>query len=280
MRIIFIGNRYNVLECLMGIRNIKLDIFSVQSSTLEKTLLSKQIPFTPFEVKDKKMIIDKIYDNDFDILISNGCPFIIPIAEIINSKILINIHPTFLPYLRGKTPLNGIFYEKIKHLGATMHYLSDEIDGGNIIYQERIPVTEDIDQGLVYFLSFQLEAIIFKKGWNLLTSNNFSYKGFNQNSEEACYFNRSEDKMVINFASMNTEEIIRRTKSFGIIGQGCRVLNCNDIRIKKVYDALPIINPFLLDFFNEGKPGQVLLDYDNKLLIRTLDGVIKIIRHE
>ena len=39
-------------------------------------------------------------------------------------------------------------------IGATMHFITDKIDGGNIIYKKKHDISNDIDQGLIYFLSF------------------------------------------------------------------------------------------------------------------------------
>ncbi len=279
MKVLFIGNRYNVLECLLEISGLEVEILALRDSVLENILVKNKISFIPFELQNKEDVLQKILYGDYDVLISNGCPFIIPVNENMDSKLLINIHPTYLPELRGKTPLNGIFFNGLNYLGATMHYISEEIDAGNIIYQEKIPVTEDIDQGLVYFLSFKMEATVFKKGWDILSSNNFNFIGNTIDIKAGSYFNRTKDKMIVDFLEMSTEEIIKRIKSFGVLTQGCTVKNCDISKISKIYDAEKIINPFLLKMFINNKPGELLLSYDSKYLIKTIDGIIKVIKN-
>ena len=105
MKILFIGNRCNVLRVLLKHYTYDIDIWSLRGSYLEKYLIRKEINHKTFTENDKYKISSIILSNEFDVFISNGCPFVVPIVD----KTMINIHPTYLPYLRGKKPLNGIY---------------------------------------------------------------------------------------------------------------------------------------------------------------------------
>jgi len=280
MKILFISNRFNVLEELLKNPDIRLDILVLKDSILEKILISKKIEFKSFNANQSKKVLEIISRGNFDVLISNGCPFVIPTDKRLTSRLLLNVHPTYLPNLGGKTPLNGIYYNSIDHIGATLHYITNTIDGGNIIYQERHEVTNDLDQGLIYYLSFILEGIVFKKGWEILVENNFIFEGSVQNKKEGSYFNRTIDKMVVDFKTMNTEEILRRIKSFGIKRQGCTVTNCDLDDLKIIYEATQIINPILIEKFKNHDVGTIVLEYDSKYLVKTIDGIIKISKFE
>jgi methionyl-tRNA formyltransferase len=278
MKILFIGNRWNVLNVLLKNYNYELIIYVLIGSSLENKIKDKNIKYNIFSNTEKSKIIDIVLKQRYDILISNGCPFILPIVN----KIMINIHPTYLPYLRGKTPLNGVFYNNMNYIGATMHYISDKIDGGNIIYQEKHKITDDLDQGLIYFLSFFLEGVVFKKGWDLLLSNNFNFEGIPIDLSKGTYFNRTEDKATIDFQKMKTDDIIRIIKSFGVESQGVKVngLVDNKYKIVKIFDANKIINSLLIDLYKKEMPGNILLNYGSKKLVKTIDGIIKIIQYE
>ena len=85
----------------------------------------------------------------------------------IPKKGCINLHPAYLPYNRGwNTPswaiLDGTPY------GATMHYMTEEIDAGDIIYKESFPVAPEDTAHTLYQKVLALEEEVFKKGFQML----------------------------------------------------------------------------------------------------------------
>ena len=60
----------------------------------------------------------------------------------------INIHHSFLPSFKGAKPYHQAFERGVKLIGATAHYVSDELDEGPIIEQEvlRVDHTQTADQ--------------------------------------------------------------------------------------------------------------------------------------
>ena len=61
---------------------------------------------------------------------------------------IINIHPALLPEFGGPGMYGyrvheAVLRERKKISGATVHYVDEEFDHGNIILQERIPVLEN-----------------------------------------------------------------------------------------------------------------------------------------
>lgn len=53
---------------------------------------------------------------------------------------MINIHHSFLPAFAGGRPYHQAFERGVKVIGATAHFVTDELDAGPIIVQEVIPV--------------------------------------------------------------------------------------------------------------------------------------------
>ena len=277
MKIIFIGNRANVLKHLIHYDEFDIEILCLKDSYLEKDIQNITKKYRLFTLQDKTRVIANIMSNPFDILISNGCPFILPTNEM-KSKILINIHPTYLPYLRGKTPLNGVYFNRMKFIGATMHYMNQVVDAGNIIYQKKIKLTDDLDLGLVYFLSFYLEGVVFKKGFEIFKKNNFNYEGTEVDISSGSFFNRTKNINEISFQKMCSDEIIKIIKAFGIKSQGVKIKNKpKSLKISRIYEAVKIKNNTLLKIFSDKNPGEVVYMYDGKILIKTIDGLIKIV---
>ncbi len=53
---------------------------------------------------------------------------------------IINIHHSFLPAFAGRKPYHQAFERGVKIIGATSHYVTDELDEGPIIAQSTMPV--------------------------------------------------------------------------------------------------------------------------------------------
>ncbi|UII76144.1 hypothetical protein LV716_18045 [Flagellimonas sp. HMM57] len=272
-KIIFLGSRTHVFDSAIKM-GIEFDhVFALKGSLLESKLISEDIEHKSFDMTQKKEVLNFLYKSNFEVLVSNGCPIVFPVEKFDASQILVNIHPTYLPFLQGKTPLNGVFYNDYAFYGATMHFIDATIDTGNIIYQHKEEITPDVDLGLLYFLAFELEGFVFRKGWEILKANRFRYSGEKQQGK-ADYFNRTKEKQQVDFERMGNKELIRKVKSFGIASQGCYTkLNDRDYRIFEVEE---IVHPALLERFGTSLAGEILLAYDKKLLVKSKDGILKL----
>ena len=158
---IFVGNRRFVLEQMqsLGLKIVK--VLVVKGSYLEKDLQNGLLP----DLKNIEFIVNKsellefIRTTDFDILVSNGCPYILPIDDLPNAK-YINIHPSCLPDLRGVDPVIGaVLFDR--EAGASCHIMDQGIDTGQIVAQVKIPMTDDLDVTLIYHISFLAERRVF-----------------------------------------------------------------------------------------------------------------------
>lgn len=271
---IFIGNRFNVLEVALTSFTNSLnfvEIYVLKDSLLEEECNQKKIAHKKFTLKDKELIINEISNHEFDLLISNGCPFKLPISNIEKpSQRYINIHPSYLPFLKGKTSINGVFYNEMDFFGATMHYMDDEIDTGAIIHQIKVETTEDIDLPLLYYMSFRLEAEVFKDGFERVLDND---KGVLQEKNTGSYFDRISKLQELNF-EMSTKEMLKSIKAFGIKTQGCQMI----IKEKglTIFKASEIYNQTILNWFSDAKVGSILLELNEHLYLKTKNGIIKI----
>ena len=61
------------------------------------------------------------------------------------SKKIINIHHSFLPAFIGANPYKQAYERGVKIIGATAHYVTDDLDEGPIIAQDVIPVTHRLN---------------------------------------------------------------------------------------------------------------------------------------
>jgi methionyl-tRNA formyltransferase len=61
-----------------------------------------------------------------------------------------NIHASLLPQYRGAAPINWAIINGEKETGVTSFFLKHEIDTGDLIFQERVPIGEEDDFGSMY----------------------------------------------------------------------------------------------------------------------------------
>ncbi|MDP5229481.1 MAG: formyltetrahydrofolate deformylase [Cellulophaga sp.] len=107
-----------------------------------------QIPFyhipvtkkTKEEAENKQLVLLKKYQIDFIVLARY--------MQIVTNKLIneypnkiINIHHSFLPAFAGAKPYHAAFERGVKLIGATGHYVTEELDAGPIIQQDTTPVT-------------------------------------------------------------------------------------------------------------------------------------------
>ena len=61
-----------------------------------------------------------------------------------NVKIpFINIHPSLLPKYRGAHAIEQAFESNDDKIGISIHYVNEEVDGGQIILQESVPLRRE-----------------------------------------------------------------------------------------------------------------------------------------
>lgn len=63
-----------------------------------------------------------------------------PLGKGGGSRPIINIHHSFLPAFAGRRPYHQAFERGVKIIGATSHYVTNDLDAGPIIAQSTIPV--------------------------------------------------------------------------------------------------------------------------------------------
>jgi methionyl-tRNA formyltransferase len=61
-----------------------------------------------------------------------------------------NLHASLLPQYRGAAPINWAIINGEKETGVTTFFLTHEIDTGKIIFQERIPIEDTDNAGIIH----------------------------------------------------------------------------------------------------------------------------------
>ncbi len=64
---------------------------------------------------------------------------------------MINLHPSYLPYSQGPNPLFWMIKNNEDNFGATIHYITEDIDKGKIILREQINLQYDMDGESIFY---------------------------------------------------------------------------------------------------------------------------------
>ncbi|HLX30960.1 MAG TPA: formyltransferase [Casimicrobiaceae bacterium] len=62
----------------------------------------------------------------------------------------LNMHGSLLPHYRGRAPVNWAVLHGERHTGATLHYMTDKADAGDIVAQQAVPILPDDTAGEVF----------------------------------------------------------------------------------------------------------------------------------
>lgn len=82
-----------------------------------------------------------------------------------------NLHASLLPNYRGAAPINWAVINGEKETGVTTFFIKHEIDTGNIIFQEKIPVLESDDAGNVHDKLMDIGAGLVLKTVDAIANN-------------------------------------------------------------------------------------------------------------
>ena len=122
----------------------------LQYSAVKQYALSAGLPILqPERLKDENFLVElKSYGADLQIVVAFRM-----LPEVVwNMPRLgtFNLHASLLPQYRGAAPINWAVMNGDTETGATTFMLQHEIDTGNIILQERIPIADDENVGSVH----------------------------------------------------------------------------------------------------------------------------------
>lgn len=86
-----------------------------------------------------------------DLFLCAAFPFIFGEALLMTPPMgCVNFHPSLLPRCRGCHPIFWTLASGETQGGVTAHFMTPEVDAGNIIAQTALPLTEDDDYGSLY----------------------------------------------------------------------------------------------------------------------------------
>jgi len=186
-----------------------------------------------------------------------------------------NLHASLLPQYRGAAPINWAIINGEKVTGITTFFLKHEIDTGNIVFREEIPISEDDSAGTLHDKLMEKGASLVVKTVNAIIEGNYPQK--------------SQDEFV------KPEELILNAPK--IFKDDCRIIWTKNT--ESIYNHIRGLSPYPAawtelknskeeivqlkifetnkELLNHSEPaGKIITDEKTFLKIATKDGFINI----
>tara|TARA_Y100001935_G_C17301752_1_gene509695 strand:- start:216 stop:1106 length:891 start_codon:yes stop_codon:yes gene_type:complete len=159
------------------------------------------------------LLLSKVKNMKLDLTFSLACPQILKEKTILTFGRIVNYHDSLLPKYGGvhATPWSLFFEEK--YTGYTYHFINNQIDEGNIIYQNKVEA--NYNKNTYHNIIVKTNNASRKIGHVLqLCSDNF--EGTPQNLEEKLYFSKKDFNSISNVDNtIEKNKIIRVINAFG-----------------------------------------------------------------
>lgn len=157
--VILISGRGSNLKAIIEAANPLVEIRAVISNQAQAGgLLYAQQAGIPTETIDHKFFTSRdVFDQALQTRIDHYHPELVVLAgfmRILSPQFvahyrgrLINIHPSLLPALRGLHTHERALEAGLTEHGASVHFVTEELDGGPVILQAKVPVfpEDDVD---------------------------------------------------------------------------------------------------------------------------------------
>ena len=178
--IVFVTREHHCLGDLLiknEYKEINAEIVAIISNypDLESLASKFKIPFYYFSNKNKTReeheeeilkILEK-FNHDY-IVLAKYMRILTPNFVSKFKNRIINIHHSFLPAFIGAEPYVQAFKRGVKIIGATSHFVSEELDEGPIIVQETIPVDHKYSVKDMQRAGREVEIITLSKALKLV----------------------------------------------------------------------------------------------------------------
>ena len=131
------------------------DGLNIASSNSIKTICIEHIAFKDASlnfnslarIEYDKSIYEHIKNYQFDYIVLAGFMHIFTneFLNLVGSNKVINIHPSLLPSFKGAYGLKDAMDYGVKIIGATVHYVTKDLDAGHIISQAAAAISDNIE---------------------------------------------------------------------------------------------------------------------------------------
>jgi methionyl-tRNA formyltransferase len=147
-----------------------------------------------------------------------------------------NLHGSLLPKYRGAAPINWAIINGEKETGVTTFFLKHEIDTGDILFQEKEPISDDDNVGTVYERLMKKGAGLVLKTVEAIAEGNYREvpQVTGQNTPKAPKIFRETCEINFNQSSADVVNFIRGLSPYPaawtlLTGKTCKVFKAKKV---------------------------------------------------
>ncbi len=222
-RIVFGGDRAIAVRILrflrhQGVRPLALlvsdDRHETHADDLWWLIHDLKIPILKGSEFRSEAGIKRLAETAPDYIICVHFPYIVP-KEVLNipKHGVLNLHPAYLPWNRGwHTPTWAIWDDT--PYGATLHFMSETLDGGDIVHQKKLRITPDDTADSLYRRALKLEYDVFKEAWPSIANGTYARKP--QAPDEGTSHRKEDIESIRRLdidADLKAESVVRRLRA-------------------------------------------------------------------
>lgn len=158
-RVLFVGIPDMAYICLDGLKIAGVNIVGVMGPKknhptydgFKNFAESRGLNFIQYDKLDDPSFISEIKDLNADIAVV--CSFNYKIPKVLLDSVkdgFINVHPSLLPKYRGPNPYSVVLLNGEKETGVTLHFMNEDFDTGNLIFQMKMNISEVETMGTLF----------------------------------------------------------------------------------------------------------------------------------
>ena len=140
------GSNFENIVRTVNKHEVVLMIHNKKECGAAKRAVGLGIPHVHIKSADEDQIIMLLQAWRVDLIILAGWMKVIS-PEFIEAfpKKIINLHPSLLPKYKGLHAIEQALDSKDKVTGCSVHWVNEELDGGEVIKQQEVPILPDDD---------------------------------------------------------------------------------------------------------------------------------------
>ena len=135
----FAGTRLEALLALQQFCEV-MTVITVPGSLVHRHLESLGRPVFLVTKGSKDKAIDFLSNQQTNLVLSVGFPYILPATVLNSGPLFINSHPSLLPAYKGYNAIKEAFDAGEEYMGVTVHHMVEDVDAGPVIHQEKASV--------------------------------------------------------------------------------------------------------------------------------------------
>ncbi|WP_322900333.1 methionyl-tRNA formyltransferase [Mycoplasmopsis felis] len=237
--------------------------YQIQETPVAK--LAKEYGIKLYQPNKISEIYNQLNELDFDILLSCAFGQYIPMNILELPKIAsINIHGSLLPKYRGAAPIQYSLLNGDTETGISLIYMTKEMDAGNIIFSESIPIENTDTSDTLFEKLSELSSLKIVYWLNKFISKDF--QAVIQNTNEVILSPKLKKEDALLTLDLTKQQAFNKIRAFS--SNPGAYLYLNNKRLKIYLASFSQIKNAIELKFSDGSLWAIDYQYESKKRIQ------------